>query len=127
MRANTDRLLDIVDAIGRVKRHTQGGRSTFESDERVQVWVVRHLQIIGEAAAKLPEDLLQGHPDVPWRSIINMRRVLVHDYFDVNLELVWSVVGNGIASVATFDRYAPADYAQRRGLRCREAVARSSG
>jgi uncharacterized protein with HEPN domain len=94
MRADRERLTDILEAIERIKRHTRAGRSAFDADELVQVWVVRHLQIIGEAVAKLSEGLLRQHSEVPWRSVIGMRHVLVYDYFEIDPELVWSVVEN---------------------------------
>lgn len=95
MRADRDRLADVREAIERIERHTAAaGRAAFDNDELIQVWVVRHLQIIGEAVAHLSEDLRGRYPDVPWRSIIGMRHVLVHGYFEVDLDLVWSVVEN---------------------------------
>jgi uncharacterized protein with HEPN domain len=42
----------------------------------------------------LPEELLRQHPEVPWRSVVGMRHVLVHGYFEIDLDLVWSVVEN---------------------------------
>ena len=54
--------------------------------------MVRHLQIIGEAASRLTQDARDQHPAVPWREIIGMRHILVHGYFEVDLDLAWSVV-----------------------------------
>ena len=51
MRADLDRLADVLEAIERIERHTSAGRGAFDTDELVQVWVVRHLQIIGDAVA----------------------------------------------------------------------------
>lgn len=90
MRSDPDRVQDILEAIERVERHTAAGRAAFDSDELIQVWVVRHLQIIGEAANRLSEDARDRQPDIPWRKIIGMRHVLVHGYFEVGLDLVWS-------------------------------------
>lgn len=90
MRSDRDRLTDVLESIERIERHTSAGRQVFDTDELIQVWVVRHLQIIGEAVSHLSEDLLIRFADVPWRSIIGMRHILVHGYFDVDLDLVWS-------------------------------------
>lgn len=55
MRDPRERLLDILDAIGHIERYTKRGRDVFEQDELIQSWVVRHLQVLGEAARAIPE------------------------------------------------------------------------
>lgn len=99
MRTDRDRVQDILEAIERIERHTAGGRAVFDADELIQVWVVRHLQIIGEAASRLSDDARDRQSDVPWRKIIGMRHVLVHGYFVVDLDLVWSVVEHELAAL----------------------------
>ncbi|MEK6711513.1 MAG: DUF86 domain-containing protein [Nitrospinota bacterium] len=92
MRAPRERLEDILEAIACVERYTARGREAFERDELIQNWVVRHLQIIGEAARALPEEVRGLALEVPWPKIIGMRHVLVHDYFGIDTEVVWNVV-----------------------------------
>ena len=92
MRAPTERLRDMLEAIEHIERYTAQGRSTFDQDELIQNWVVRHLQIIGEAANALPEAIRALDTSVPWRNIIGMRHVLVHNYFVVDLDVTWDVV-----------------------------------
>lgn len=89
-----DRILlgDLLEAITRIERYVAEGRSRFDADELVQTWVVHHLQIIGEAARKLSPEARDRAPDLPWPQIIAMRNILVHDYFGVNLDTVWSTV-----------------------------------
>jgi uncharacterized protein with HEPN domain len=53
---------------------------------------VRHLQIIGEAARALPDEIRNSIPEIPWSKIIGMRHVLVHNYFGIDTELAWKVV-----------------------------------
>ena len=53
---------------------------------------MHYLQIIGEAVARLSDSLKEKHPEVPWRQIIAMRNILVHDYFAVDVDEVWAVV-----------------------------------
>lgn len=62
--------------------------------------MVRDLQIIGEAASRLlSQDARDQHPAVPWREIIGMRHILVHGYFEVDLDLVWSVVDRELSAL----------------------------
>lgn len=92
MRSPAERLRDILEAIERIERYTAQGRAGFDGDELIQNWVVRHLQIIGEAANALPDLVRDLDPSVPWRNIIGMRHILVHHYFTIDLEVTWSVV-----------------------------------
>ena len=57
-----------------------------------QVWVVYHLQVLGEAARKLSSTIRAQYPEVPWTQIIGMRNILVHDYFGIDRDVVWAVV-----------------------------------
>ncbi len=92
MRDDCQRLLDIRDAIERIQRYTASGRRQFDSDELVQTWVLRHLQIIGEAARGLTQECKAQQPQVPWEKINGMRNVLVHHYFGIDTEIVWVAV-----------------------------------
>lgn len=92
MRDDRERFRDILDAIDRIERHSSRGRGVFDEDELVQVWIVHHLAIIGEAAAKLSESMRRAMADVPWPEIIGMRNILVHEYFGVDRDIVWAVV-----------------------------------
>ena len=92
MREPRERLLDMLEAIERIERYAAKGRGEFEKDELIQTWVVHHLQIVGEAAAKLGSDFHEQHASIPWPQVVAMRNVLVHDYFGVDLEEIWRVV-----------------------------------
>jgi Uncharacterized conserved protein, COG2361 len=54
--------------------------------------VVRNLEIIGEAARQIPSEVRERYPEVPWRRVIGLRNVVVHEYFAVDVEIVWTVV-----------------------------------
>lgn len=99
MRDDRERLLDIVEAIERIERYAEKGREEFERDELIQTWVVYHIQIIGEATRKLSEELREEFDDVPWSAIIAMRNILVHDYFSVDIDEVWSTVEKDIPAL----------------------------
>ncbi|MBN1322420.1 MAG: DUF86 domain-containing protein [Methanotrichaceae archaeon] len=92
MRDPYERLMDILDAIDRIERYAARGRDALEIDELVQVWMVHHIQIIGEAAARLGRDFHEAYPEVPWAQIVAMRNILVHEYFGVDLDEVWQVI-----------------------------------
>jgi uncharacterized protein with HEPN domain len=81
-----------LEAIAAIDRYRDRDRSAFEQDELLQVWFLRHLQIIGEAARRLPEEIRHLAPDIPWHKIIGMRNILVHGYFAIDLDVVWDAV-----------------------------------
>ncbi|HXF05410.1 MAG TPA: DUF86 domain-containing protein [Blastocatellia bacterium] len=99
MRDPKERLRDILDAIARIERYAARGRQAFEQDELIQVWIIHHLQVIGEAAANLGRDFHQAHPEVPWPQIVAMRNVLVHEYLGVDLEEVWRTVEHDLPAL----------------------------
>jgi uncharacterized protein with HEPN domain len=88
MRDDRERLRDIVDAILSIERYPRDK----EDSELIESWVLRHLQIIGEAVSKLSPALRTANPDVPWVEMIAMRNILVHDYFGIDTNEVWAVV-----------------------------------
>jgi uncharacterized protein with HEPN domain len=85
-------LQHILDAVEKVEHYTLGGRDAFFADAMIQDAVIRNLEIIGEAVRNLSADLRHRHPEVPWRSITALRNVLIHEYFGVDLEIVWRLV-----------------------------------
>jgi uncharacterized protein with HEPN domain len=92
MRDHKERLNDVLEAIEHIEKYAVKGRTVFEAEELIQVWFLRHLQIIGEASRALSSDLKDNHPEIPWAKIIGMRHILMHDYFGIDLPLVWNVV-----------------------------------
>lgn len=92
MRDDRERLLDILEAIGKIEKYAARGREAFLDDELLHVWIVHHFQVIGEAATNLSSSLRTQHADVPWADIIAMRNVLVHRYFGIDLNQVWDTV-----------------------------------
>ena len=67
-------------------------RVQFETNHLLQDAVVRNLELVGEAATRIPEDVRLAHQDIPWRQIIAMRNQLIHAYLGVDLDVVWDVV-----------------------------------
>jgi len=85
-------LLHIRDAIRQIVEYTAIRKEEFCVDRKTQDAVVRNLEIIGEATKRLSPTLKSAHPDIAWQPIAGMRDKLIHDYFGVNVELVWDVV-----------------------------------
>jgi len=92
VRDATERLRDVLEAIADIERYAARGHRAFEDDELVQSWIVRHLQVIGEAARALSQEVRDRIPGVPWSKIIGTRHILVHEYFSADTEVVWDVV-----------------------------------
>jgi uncharacterized protein with HEPN domain len=91
VRDDRTRLNDMLEAIERIRRQSDKGRAAFDGDELVQTWIVHHLQILGEAAARLSPAVRAPAP-VRWNAIVGMRNILVHTYFEIDREAVWRVV-----------------------------------
>jgi uncharacterized protein with HEPN domain len=80
---------DMLERIRRIERSVAGmDRESFLSNDTTIDAVVRNLTVIGEAANRLPHEFKDRHVDVPWHRIVGLRHRVVHDYFDVDLDLV---------------------------------------
>lgn len=88
-------LEDILEAISKIDRYTSGiDLAVFQSDEMRVDAVVRNLAIIGEAAKHIPQPQRDLAPAVAWRKIAGLRDIVTHQYFGINLTIIWDVVTN---------------------------------
>ncbi len=85
-------LRHILVAIERIEAYCRNGRSEFFRNTMIQDAVIRNLEIIGEATRHLTLEITGRCPGIPWRKITALRNVLIHEYFGVDLEIVWRVV-----------------------------------
>ena len=86
-------LEDVLEAINRIQAYMEGiTRTEFESDLMRFDAIIRNLEVIGEAVKQVPESLRKEYPSVEWRKIAGLRDILIHRYFDVNIEIVWEIV-----------------------------------
>ena len=75
--------------------------ATFEQDKRTSYAVVRAVEVIGETAKNIPQPLKDQYPHVPWRSIAGMRDKVIHQYFGVDLQVLWDTVQQDIPPLKT--------------------------
>lgn len=86
-------LTDILSSIEKIERYiAHCDREKFLYDEKTIDAVVRNLEIIREATRRLPADFTGQHADIPWPQIAGLRNRIVHDYFGLDLDIIWNVV-----------------------------------
>jgi uncharacterized protein with HEPN domain len=92
-----DYVEDILDAMDKAEILLEDVTfEEFEADFRINFAVVRALEIVGEAAKRLPLDLRQQYPKIPWKGMAGMRDRIIHGYDNVDLHIVWDVVKKDI-------------------------------
>ncbi len=99
MRSDRDRLTDILEAIDKIQEKCPSTPEELFGSELLHVWVVHHLQVIGEAANHLSAELVAGHPEIPWRRIVAARNILVHQYFGIDEGTVWAMVSEDLPAL----------------------------
>ena len=84
---------DILDSGNAVIEFVKGlSFEEFCSDRKTYSAVIREFEIIGEAVGKLPDNLKQKHPGIEWQDIKDFRNLLIHEYFGIDLEIVWKII-----------------------------------
>jgi len=84
---------DIWEAIEKIERFTKDMTlESFQCDEKTTDAVVRNLEIIGEAAGRLPEDFIDRNSEIEWGKIVGLRNRIVHEYFGVDLQIIWQIL-----------------------------------
>jgi uncharacterized protein with HEPN domain len=93
MRKDDAYLDDILEAARAIRRFTGGvSREEFKSNEEKYEAVNRKFEIIGEAAHRLSPEARNLFPEIPWKLVTAMRNILIHDYDDVDLDVVWDTI-----------------------------------
>jgi len=90
----------MLGAIEKIQRYTSNtSYESFKNDELVQDATIRNLEILGEAAKKIPEETKQTYSDVEWRKVAGLRDILIHDYFGIDIVIIWDVIQNKLPSL----------------------------
>lgn len=90
-------LLDISDAIDSIYDFLDNKtKEDFESSYLLQSAIIRQFEIIGEAASRLSDNLKEEFTDISWKNVIGMRHKMIHDYFEVSIDVVWDTIQNDL-------------------------------
>ncbi len=99
-RADVEFLADTKEAVLRINAYTQDlSYEQFLEDKKTQDAVVRNLEIIGEAAKNISEELKKKYPQIRWKDLAGVREKLIHHYFGVNFDIVWNIVKQELPDV----------------------------
>jgi len=90
-------LNDILECIEKIEKYTKGvSYEKFAKSTLIEDAVIRNLEVIGEAVKKIPADVKREYSGIEWKKISGLRDVLIHEYFGINLEIVWDIIVNKI-------------------------------
>lgn len=95
MQSDQESLIDIANIIRRILRYTSGiSKLELEINDEKLSAILYQITIIGEATKRLSQEVRQQHPEIPWREMAGMRDVIVHEYDQLDFDVVWDVVEN---------------------------------
>lgn len=84
---------DILESMDKIERYTHDlTYETFEKNDMVVDAVIRNLEIIGEASKNIHEDIRGKYPDIPWKRMVGLRNIAIHEYFGVDLTIIWEII-----------------------------------
>ncbi|MBU4332309.1 DUF86 domain-containing protein [Patescibacteria group bacterium] len=84
---------DIKESIEKIEKYTNRmAKKDFLRDDKAQDSVMKRIEVIGEAVNNIPQEFRKKYHQIPWKDIVGMRNILIHEYFEINLERVWETV-----------------------------------
>jgi len=91
---------DMLAAMSRIEKYVKGlSFDDFVRSDIVIDAVIRNLMVMGEAAKNVPDEIREAHPEVPWKRIIGLRNIVIHDYLGIDLENIWRIATENIPEV----------------------------
>jgi len=95
-----DYLTDIMEAMDRIEKFTEGLTfEDFKNDDKTISAVIRKIEIIGEAVKNIPPSLKNKNKQIPWKKMAGMRDKLIHEYFGVNIKVIWRTIKEDLPKV----------------------------
>ena len=94
-------LVHIAEAIEKIADYTKGGEAEFQNKTIIQDAAIRNLEIIGEAAKRVPDELRGKEPSIPWKRLAGLRDILIHQYEGVDLGQVWRIATAVLPEILT--------------------------
>lgn len=95
-----DYLEDVAESARRITKYTQDmDLAKFEKSQITQDAVIRAFEVLGEATKKIPEDFRKKYPEIPWREMAATRDKFIHDYRDIEIEIVWRTAKEDIPEI----------------------------
>jgi Uncharacterized conserved protein len=96
-------LKDILKEIDNISKFTESiNYENFVSDEMRYYATIRCLELIGESVRQLSEQFKEANPEIEWRKIVDLRNILIHEYFEIEPEIIWDVIKNEIPNLKYF-------------------------
>ncbi len=88
-------LEDILESIHKIQEYTKGlSRDVFFNESKTLDAVIRNLEIIGEVAKRIPDEIRIKYPSIEWRKIAGLRDILIHEYSGINSEIIWDILNS---------------------------------
>ncbi|MCD6514489.1 MAG: DUF86 domain-containing protein [Candidatus Odinarchaeota archaeon] len=98
-----DYIEDIINAMNKALQFVKGmSYDEFTKDDKTIFAVIRSLEVIGEAVKNIPETIREKYPEIPWKAMAGMRDKLIHEYFGVDLKILWDTVKKRIPKIKPF-------------------------
>ena len=88
---------DMLDSMNMIEEYIHDlDRADFSADKKTIDAVIRNIEIIGEAARNIPDDIKRRYPGIPWKQMIGLRNLTIHAYFGIDLDIIWQIASVNI-------------------------------